>query len=90
MSETSIETKWDDNEVFILLPKKVRFTHPPVTSSRRSSKKRPEEYKKCFFSRKELKMLQEDRQSRIYEEQFETVKRGSEVEITFPVRRIEI
>jgi hypothetical protein len=88
MSERSIETKWDDNEVILLLPKVVRFRDPLVMSSNQHPHNiRPKEYAKCFFTKKELKILNDDRSNRIYEEQFETTQRGKMVEITFPVRK---
>jgi hypothetical protein len=90
MSEASIEMKWNaDSSRVVLSPKMVRFAHPVVTSLRYTPRIRREEYKRCFFTKDELDILEEDRESRIFEEQFETrIQRGTEVQITFPVRRV--
>ena len=104
MSEASIEAKWIAGRTCVVLspkmvrfphpiviPKMVRFAHPIVTSLHDTPPRRPEEFNKCFYTKAELAVLKEDRRNRIIEEQFEvSIQSDTEVEITFPVRRIEI
>jgi hypothetical protein len=50
----------------------------------------PEENEQLYFTKKELQELEQDRSEQIYEEQFEVIhKKGNEVAVTFPVRRVE-
>lgn len=74
----------------VVAPKTVRFAHPIVTSLHYTPKRRPEELNRCFFTETELAVLEGDRQSRIFEEQFEiSIQSGTDVIITFPVRRVK-
>ena len=51
----------------------------------------PEEMDLLYFSKEELDELEQDRDERIYEEQFEVVtgRDSKDVAVTYPVRRIE-
>ena len=50
----------------------------------------PQENEKLYFGKEELQQLERDRQEQLYEDQFEIIAQtGTEVAVTFPVRRVE-